>query len=89
MEEQIKGVVLTVIKKIAPEANLDHLKPNKSFRDQFDFDSIDFLNFALALQEKFAVKIPENDYPKLATLDGCIEYLKSKISAEVSARLLR
>jgi hypothetical protein len=28
------------------------------------------------------VEIPESDYTKLATLDGCVEYLGAKIGAQ-------
>ena len=77
-EDQIKKVTLDLIGEIAPEADIENLDPAVRFRDQFDFDSVDFMNLAVALQEELKVKIPEEDCPKLATLKGCIEYLKSK-----------
>lgn len=76
-DDQIKKVALDVISTIAPEADLENLDPALRFRDQFDFDSVDFMNLAVALQEQLNVAIPEADYPQLATLDGCIAYLKS------------
>ncbi len=39
---------------------------------------MDFLNFITALHEALGVDIPEADYPRLATLAGCIEYLGGK-----------
>jgi acyl carrier protein len=36
---------------------------------------MDFLNFVIALHNKFGVEIPETDYPKLSTLNGAAEYL--------------
>ena len=45
----IKDFVLHTIRQIAPEADIENLNPDRRFRDQFDFDSVDFLNFALAL----------------------------------------
>jgi acyl carrier protein len=77
-EEQIKKVVLEVIGRIAPESDLEHLDPAERLRNQFDFDSVDFMNFAVALQSQLKVVIPEGDYPRLATLNGCIAYLRSK-----------
>ncbi len=77
--EEVKNIAFQVMGRIAPEASLESLDPARGFRDQFDFDSVDFLNFALALQEAFKLVIPEMDYPKLATLDGCMEYLLSKL----------
>jgi len=77
-EDQIKKVVLEFIGKIAPEADIENLDPADRLRNQFDFDSVDFMNFAVALQTHLQVKIPEEDYPQLATLNGCIAYLESK-----------
>lgn len=76
---EIKTHVLKTISKIAPESNLENLNPDVRFRDQFDFDSVDFVNFIIQLQDVFNSKIPETDYPQLATLNGCIAYLEGNI----------
>lgn len=73
--DQIREVVLRLLGEIAPEADLAAMKPDVSFRDQLDLDSMDFLNFLVALHKELRVDIPEADYPKYATLDGCIEQL--------------
>lgn len=80
-EEDIKAAILRILGTIAPEADLKNLEYRKRYRDQFDFDSVDFLNFAIALQEEFKITIPELDYPKLATLQSCTEYLASRLPA--------
>ena len=77
-EDQIKKLALDLIGKIAPEADIENLDPAVRLRDQFDFDSVDFMNFAVAFQEQLKVEIPEADYPQLATIEGCIAYLKTK-----------
>ena len=77
-EDQIKKVTLELIGNIAPEADIENLDPADRLRNQFDFDSVDFMNFAVALQTRLKVIIPEEDYPQLATLNGCIAYMKSK-----------
>ncbi len=46
-----------------------------AFRDQLDLDSMDLLNFVVALHATLQVEIPERDYPRLATLDSCVDYL--------------
>ncbi len=76
--EQARVVALQLIGEIAPEADIQSIRPDKRFRDQFDFDSVDFLNFALGLQERLGIPIPERDYPELATLNGCVAYLTSR-----------
>lgn len=79
-EEHISKTALDIIATIAPEADLEHLDPAGRLRDQFDFDSVDFMNFAVGLQKRFQLDIPEEDYPRLATLNGCVAYLKAKLN---------
>jgi acyl carrier protein len=72
---EIKEVILRVLGQIAPEADLSQLKPDRRIRDQLDIDSMDMLNFVIGIHKELHVEIPEADYPKLATVDGCINYL--------------
>lgn len=74
-KDQVKEVVLRVLGRIAPEADLSQIKTNLRIRDQLDIDSMDLLNFVIGLHKELGVDIPETDYPKLVTLDSCIEYL--------------
>jgi acyl carrier protein len=39
---------------------------------------MDFLNFVIALHKELNVDIPEADYPKYASLKGCIEQLTAR-----------
>lgn len=74
--EQLAARVRRVLKDIAPGADVERLNPGHSFRDQLDMDSVDYLNFVLALEAETGVRIPDGDYPKLSTLAGCIAYLE-------------
>lgn len=74
-DQQIRYTVLQQLTRIAPEADLAKLNPHIRFRDQFEFDSIDYLNLISSLEKELGVAIPEMDYPKLTTLSGCIAYL--------------
>jgi len=77
-KDQIRETVLRVLGQIAPEADLSQIKPNLRIRDQLDIDSMDLLNWVIGLHKELNVEIPEADYPKLATLDGCIDYLAAR-----------
>lgn len=79
-KEEIRSTVLRILGEIAPEADLNQLKPDVSFRDQLDIDSMDFLNFVIALDEELHVSIPEADYAKLSSLANCVELLTSLTS---------
>ena len=80
--DEIRATVLRILGEIAPEADLTQLKPDVSFRDQLDIDSMDFLNFVIALDEELDVRIPESDYPKLSNLDACVEFFSFRNTAK-------
>ena len=77
--EEIRNTLRQRLAQIAPEADLQSIDPKRRFRDQFDFDSVDFLNLALGLQEDLGIRIPEIDYPQLATEDSCVAYLQAAV----------
>jgi len=81
---EIRATVLRVLGEIAPEADLASLKSDVPFREQLDLDSMDLLNVVVGLHGALGVDIPEADYPQLATLDGCVEYLASRGSGSSS-----
>jgi len=76
--DEIRQTVLRLLGEIAPEADVTGLNPGVSFRDQLDLDSMDFLNFVIMIHKTFGVEIPEADYPKYGTLNGCMEQLSGK-----------
>ena len=74
----IRKVVIEELTRIAPEIDPASIQPSVNFRDQLDLDSMDFLNFVLALHGRLRVEIPEADYARLSTLDGVVAYVASK-----------
>ncbi len=75
---ELRAAVLQELKRIAPEIEESELEPAKALRDQVDLDSMDWLNFLVALHERLKVEIPESDYARLGTLDQTVEYLAKK-----------
>jgi acyl carrier protein len=73
--EEARSAVLAILGRIAPEADLPALRGDAVLREELDLDSMDFLGFVTALDEQLHVAVPEADYEKLATLDGCVAYL--------------
>ena len=79
--QEIRATVLASLADVAPEADPSSLAPNADLRDALDIDSMDFLRFVVALHDRLHVDIPENDYPKVRTLEACVEYLAAKLPA--------
>ena len=74
----IETAIVTAITGVAPEIDSASIRPGVSFRDEFDLDSMDFLNFVLALHGRLGIDIAEIDYPQLSTLDAAVTYLERK-----------
>jgi acyl carrier protein len=83
-EADIRTVLQEELGNIAPEMDLQKLDPAADLREALDIDSMDFLNFVIALHHRLGVDIPELDYPKFVTLDGAATYLKNKLGASES-----
>jgi len=77
--EELGARILALVTGIAPDVDPATVIPGIDFRDQFDFDSMDTLNFAIELHREFGVEVPEAEYSKLASLDKCVAYLAEKI----------
>lgn len=78
-QDEIRQVVLQALGSIVPEADLTAIEPDLEFREQLDMDSMDFLNFVIAVDAQLGVEIPEVDYPKMATLDDCVAYISARV----------
>lgn len=78
--DEIKAVLITLLSEVAPEADAADLDESISFRDQLDIDSMDFLNLMIAIDKAFGIAVTEADYPKLASLKGCIDYISNRLA---------
>ena len=79
--ENIKEIVINIINEIAPDEDTANLKSEINLRDQMDLDSMDFLDIVMELRKQHGIEVPEEDYPKLASLDSCAQYLTPKFNS--------
>lgn len=84
--EKIRETVKAVLRRLVPDVDFDALAPDSSLCEQLAADSMDLLNFVVALHDELGVDVPEPDYRKIDTLDGCVEYLATAIAAGEGAR---
>ena len=74
--EEIRQAVIDIIEELADDDDLSELDDNIRIREQVDLDSLDFLDIIMELRKRYGVKVPEEDYMKLSTMQGCIDYLQ-------------
>ncbi len=79
--EELKRALLDELNGIAPEIDVAALIADKPLRNQADLDSVDWLNFLVALHGRLHIEIPDADAAKLTTLDKLIDYCAARITA--------
>lgn len=75
----LRHKTLAILQTIAPEIEPDEIVGSRTLRSQVDLDSMDWLNFLIALHEQMKVEIPEADYARLVTLDDIVAYLAARL----------
>lgn len=78
--DRLRTTVLAALASVAPEADGATLRDDAPLRSQVDIDSVDYLNFLIALHEATGVDIPETDYAQVVTLAGLVDYLAARIT---------
>lgn len=86
-KEDVKEIVKSIIEEIADDddLNLDELNDEERLRDQLELDSMDFLDIVMELRKQHGIEVPEEDYPELASLQSCADYLLPKFEAKPTA----
>jgi acyl carrier protein len=76
-DAELMDIVKATLFSVAPDLEGENIEPEETFRDQFEIDSMDFLNFVIGLNKRTSVEIPEADYPKLQTPADTVAYLRA------------
>jgi acyl carrier protein len=58
----------------------DDVKPEKSFTDDLGADSLAIVELVLALEEEFAIKIPDDKVDEIKTVGDAVAYIKNNKS---------
>lgn len=77
-DAEIRQLAAELLSDIAPETDPTSLPGDRDIREELDIDSMDFLNFIVALAKRTGLAIPEEDYPRLFTLDGIVAYVREQ-----------
>jgi acyl carrier protein len=70
-------LILSLIQGACVSADVAKIKGGGLLRDA-GVDSLDMMNVLLAVEEKFGIKIPDDDIPKLETVAGIVAYLNGR-----------
>jgi acyl carrier protein len=74
--EEIREGLASILEEVADVSPSD-VSDEKSFVDDLDVDSLSMVEVAMAAEEKFGVKIPDDELPKLKTVGDAVNYIES------------
>jgi acyl carrier protein len=74
--DEVRAGLATILNEVA-DVNADDVSDDKSFTDDLDVDSLSMVEVAMAAEEKFGVKIPDDELPKLKTVGDAVNYILS------------
>ena len=76
--EEIFEKVKTVI---VEQSGIDEasVRMDSSFLDDLGADSLDIVEFIMALEEEFGIEIPDEDVEKIVTVKDVVEYISENI----------
>lgn len=77
---EVRTKVLDIIADIALDDDVTNIKDDVALREQLDLDSMDFLDIVMELKKRHKIEVPQEDYPRLASMNSCVEYLAPKFN---------
>lgn len=80
LDQMILDIAAIMIEELKLEdVTPETFEPDIDLVDEVGIDSMDLATVALVLRDKYAVRIDEDDYPKLTTLRLITEYIHRKL----------
>ena len=70
--------VFVALRSVAPDIDVASLDDDVDVREELDIDSMDYLNFVIALSKRFSIDVPDAEIGELATIGGAVGYLERK-----------
>ena len=77
-EEECRAVFLEELTRVAPDIDAETVGEDDHIQDDLELDSMDVLNLVTAFHERLGIDIPEDEYPRIATLALAGAYLRQK-----------
>jgi len=72
--EQLKNLIVELL-----EVDESDVIPTASFADDFNADSLDFIELITAVEDTFKIEIPDEDAENLQTVQDAVDYIEAKI----------
>lgn len=79
-ESEIFGKVKDIVaEQLSVDA--DKVKPEASFQNDLDADSLDVVEMVMALEEEFDIEIPDEAAEEILTVQAAVDFIAGKVKA--------
>lgn len=78
--EEIHSAMVDILNDIVEDVDWGSLGMEENLKGKLE--SMDFLDVIMELRKQYGVEVPEADYPKFATMKGCVDYLEPFLSSK-------
>ena len=75
-KSEIQADLAVIVEEIAG-VSADDVQLDKSFTDDLDVDSLSMVEIVVAAEEKFGVRIPDEEVKGLKTVGDAVNYIES------------
>ena len=76
-EEIFEKVKTVIVEQLGIDES--SVRMESSFLDDLGADSLDMVEFIMALEEEFGLEIPDEDVEKIVTVKDVVEYISENI----------
>ena len=68
--ESVKGLIVEQL-----GVSADEVREDASFQEDLNADSLDLVELIMSMEDKFGVKIPDEDAEKIVTVGDAVDYV--------------
>ncbi|MFP1631903.1 acyl carrier protein [Zhengella sp. ZM62] len=76
--DMLETLLTRELHRIAPDIDMADVDRDGDLREEFDIDSMDFLNLVAALSELTGAPMPESDYAQMGSVNALLAYLEDR-----------
>ena len=73
IEAKVKEIIIEQL-----DANAEDIRPEASFIDDLQADSLAIVELVLALEENFDIKIPDDEVDRIKTVGDAVKYIEDR-----------
>lgn len=81
-DQALRERIIDALLDVAPDLADRGMDDKTLLQEGYSLDSADFLNYLIQIHDRFGIEIPAEAYGSFATIEGAVDYLKTRVGAD-------